>query len=304
MASGGLLVASHRNAYWSAKIEASYPYGNWLKHLVLLTAHGMSTLPKTVGEFGPGDSLGVGLSALLSGARRYCAFDVADFTQRENDLMLLEQLAQMLRARAPRPHKGFPDFDEHLDSSLFPHQILREPLLREALAPDRVADLKAALSRMDPGERDAPIQMVAPWRGKAHEFVPEFEMLLSHSVLQYMSDIELFFNACMRLLRPGGWMSHQVDFGSMGLSRDWNGHLAYPDSVWQFMVNRRPFAPNRKLLSEYLRGLKTAGFDIVSVQKLLDRGGVQRQQLAPNFRVAADEDLACRGAFVIARKPN
>ena len=294
---------AHRSGYWSGKVDSSYPYGVWLKHLVLLAAHGMPAPPKSVAEFGPGDSLGVGLSALLSGATRYCGLDAADFALHERDLQILDHLAERFAAHEPRPVKGWPDFDEHLDSSLFPHHILHDSVLREALRPDRVATLKAALVRLAHATSDSPIRLIAPWNDKAPEFEPEYEMLLSHSVLQYVSDLGFFFDSCVRLLLPGGWMSHQIDFSSMGLSRDWNGHLAYPAPVWRFMVGSFPFAPKRKLLSEYMQELKRAGLEVVAVKKLLDDTGLNRHQVAAGFRHASDEDLACRGAFVIARKP-
>src|SRR6185295_10726374 len=51
-----------------------YCYSVWLRHLVAAHQAGITSLPKSVGELGPGDSLGTGFAALLSGAERYYAF--------------------------------------------------------------------------------------------------------------------------------------------------------------------------------------------------------------------------------------
>ena len=49
--------------------SARYCYSIWLRHLLLAHAGGMRGLPSTLAELGPGDSVGVGLAALISGVR-------------------------------------------------------------------------------------------------------------------------------------------------------------------------------------------------------------------------------------------
>src|SRR5438128_2334723 len=54
---------------------ASYCYSVYLRHLVLAYGSGLPTAHNVVAELGPGNSLGVGLCALLTGANRYLALD-------------------------------------------------------------------------------------------------------------------------------------------------------------------------------------------------------------------------------------
>ena len=47
--------------------SARYCYSVWLRHVALLARNDLWNYPRVVAELGPGDSLGVGLCALLCG---------------------------------------------------------------------------------------------------------------------------------------------------------------------------------------------------------------------------------------------
>ena len=63
----------------------------------------MKALPGVVAELGPGNSLGIGLSTLLSGADRYHAFDVVPHAQVNHNLAVLDELIALFKARADIP---------------------------------------------------------------------------------------------------------------------------------------------------------------------------------------------------------
>src|SRR5216683_257082 len=104
--------------------SAVYCYDVWLKHLTFLSENGMRYMPQTLAELGPGDSLGVGLAALLSGVSNYYALDIVHFSSPEQNLKVFEELVSLFKTRAARPTKGWPDYDGYLDTGLFPHRIL------------------------------------------------------------------------------------------------------------------------------------------------------------------------------------
>jgi len=62
------------------KIALDY-YSLWLRHVVTAYQNGAfhTGPPSVVVELGPGKSLGTGLAALLSGAEKFCAFDVVQY---------------------------------------------------------------------------------------------------------------------------------------------------------------------------------------------------------------------------------
>lgn len=292
-----------RSGYWSSSVHPEYYYGVWLKHLVLLNAHGMRAIPGWIAEFGPGDSLGVGLCALLCGASKYRGFDTANFIEPARDQAMLARLAELFSARQPRPRKGWPDFDAHLPATLFPDHILPESRMRETLDPARVARLSADIERLQAGDASASMELTAPWQHRCDDFEPQFDLVMSHTVLQYLPDLRTYFTNCARLLKPGGWMSHQVDFSSMGMTRVWNGHLAYDDIFWRLLTRNQRWFPTRKLLSEYLREIETSGLQLVHIERHCTAGGLTRDQLATAFRCASDEDIRCSGVYMIACKP-
>lgn len=297
--------------YWGAGATADYPYGVWLKHLTLLAAHGLKRVPGAVVEFGPGSSLGVGIAALLSGAERYHALDVGNYLARGRHPTLLAELTARLADRAPRPRPGWPDIDRYLGPGLFPVDLLTPTLLEGSLEPARVARIAAAVDGIDAADGRAAgepdwqplIEPIWPWQGERLERLAPVDLILSHSVLEYVPDVADLFEACWSLLAPGGWMSHQVDLTSLELTRRWNGHWAYPDWAWRRVVGARRFPPRRRFASAYVDRIRERGFELVATLYQERNGGIGRDQLAAGLGHASDRDLRCSGLFVIARKP-
>src|SRR4051794_13392029 len=72
--------------------SARYCYSIWLRHLAHLHASGLPTQFGTMVELGPGDSLGVGMAALLSGVDHYIALDRTRYAEAERNLRIFDEL--------------------------------------------------------------------------------------------------------------------------------------------------------------------------------------------------------------------
>jgi SAM-dependent methyltransferase len=279
----------------------SYCYGVWMKHLALLRKHGMRTLPRTVLEYGPGNSLGTGFAALLSGAEQYIAIDTVRHADPRLQLTILHELTKLFLARAPRPSKGWPDFDDCLDAGLFPAQALTHEHLANALAPERLRALERAVQDLSSVARGS--VRYATWDDPAPVGEGEVDLIFSHAVRCLVKDLDSLYRHAARCLAPGGWMSHQVDFTSMGTTPEWNGHLRYSERIWRRMAGRRPLFTSQDRYSRHVELLRAHGFKTIAVIRHIRYDGVSRHLLATHWQTGSDDDLRCWGAFIIARKP-
>lgn len=282
--------------------SAQYCYGVWLKHLVMLRETGMRSMPDTVAELGPGDSLGIGLAAMLSGVNHYYALDVVKHASNEFDLAIFDELVQLFQTRAARPTKGWPDYDDYLDDGLFPSHILTDEILSVSLAPGRIARIRNALANSDHLQGDVSIRYMVPWHDDRIIDKGSADLVLSHSVLEHVVDLETTYRAMHSWLKPGGWISHQIDFTCHGLSREWNGYRQYPEIIWKLVVGARPFLINRQPYAVHLELIERNDFEIVcNLKHHITDSGIQRSQLSSRWRGISDDDLTCSGTFIQAR---
>ena len=281
---------------------ASYCYGVWMKHLVLLWQHGMRHMPRTVVELGPGTSIGTGLAALLSGAERYVGIDAIEYADATRNLEVFHELLRYFRNRAPRPTAGYPAFDQYLDERLFPSSILTGQRLDAALARERVARLEGAVRALGRG-MPRPEFCYQAWAQKDCIGAAQADLVFSHVVMNQVADLAGTYGRCATWLRPGGWMSHQIDLTSLEITPEWNGHRRYGDLAWKIISGRRPCFINREPAGTHLRVIEESGFEIIdAIRGFRRHGGISRAEHAERFRSFSDEDLATQSLFVIARR--
>ena len=276
---------------------ARYCYAVWLRHLVRLSQHGFQVHGAAVGELGPGDSIGTGLAALLSGAERYVGLDVVPYSAKADLASIFTQLTQMYLSRQPIPgHDEFPAVRPRLTSYDFPSDLLRLEGLSK-----RSARVMSELRRgFNSGEY---VTYRAPWTSVDDVASGSLDLIFSQSALQAVDDLEQTYRAMFTWLKPGGFSSHAIPCHGQHLSPFWNGHWAYSDAEWQVVRGRRKWLINREPLSTHLRTAERVGFDILQIERQYADDGLGAQALARRFRTLDAEDLVTRGAMVILRKP-
>ncbi|MBN1163386.1 MAG: methyltransferase domain-containing protein [Candidatus Krumholzibacteriota bacterium] len=278
--------------------SAEYCYEVWLKHLTLLWENGMSAIPRTLAELGPGDSIGIGLAALLSGTDHYYALDVVRYWDPGLNIGIFDRLVELFRRRAPKQPGGWPDYDRYLDHGCFPGHILTERVLRRSLSPARIAMIRRVLS--DPSCAAPPIKIkyMVPWTDESIIEAESVDVIISHAVLEHVEDLDKTYQALRSWLKSAGMMSHQIDLRSHGLTKKWNGHRACPEWLWKIAKGRREYFINRQPCSVHIELLKKHGFRIICDLKAFRTDGIEREQLASSWKHLSDEDLSCSGLFI------
>ena len=287
--------------------SAEYCYEVWIKHLTFLRQSGLIGIPRSVAELGPGDTIGVGLCALLSGSDKYTGLDVYPFSSVEDNLECLEILVELFNSKTPCSGPSWPDYQEYLDERAFPSHILTEEVLRNSLQPRRIRQIRNQIrlagDKTKTIDHSGPtISYIVPWNEKQNMNLNSIDLIISHSVLEHVADIEGTISACSSWLRSGGWMSHQIDFTSHGQTDNWNGHWAISDFTWRLIIGRRQFLINREPVSKFEEALAKYDFQINLRIQRNKENSIDRNQLARRFAELSDNDFCCAEVLIQASK--
>jgi SAM-dependent methyltransferase len=281
----GLYVWRLRRASTGGSNSPHYCYSIWLDHLATLHRYGFRVRGAQIGELGPGDTIGAGLAALLSGAERYVGLDIVPFSAKGDLKAVFDELVQLFSRREMIPdHNEFPD--GAIDWTHFTDKVKR---LRN--------ELKIGINA---GQF---VSYRAPWSSSNDIVASSLDLIFSHAVMEHVDALEETYQAMFAWLKPGGYASHRIDFSAHWLSPFWNGHWAYSDWQWRLVRGNRAFLLNREPLSTHLACAKKVGFKVLSSKQDYRTGGLGRDALSQRFRALSVEDGQTRGAMLILQKP-
>src|SRR5919198_3676757 len=276
--------------------SAPYCYEVFLKHLCLSCEAGMPGVPKSVAEIGPGDSIGIGLAALIAGSERYSGLDVVPYSLSRHNDRVFRTLVGFFQERKPNPSWGWPNYDHMLDGRFFPSRILDDDLLARSLEGARLEKIAAALQ----GRRSDPIRIAyhCPWTSSVAIEPESVDWNYSHSVMEHVDDVEQAYASMHRWLRPGGFLSHQIDLRSHELFPEWNGHWGVPRWQWRvirgrrvYLINRLPYSAHSRLVHEL--------FDVRLELLREETGGIPDDRFRAPFDRLGRRERDTGGYFVV-----
>jgi|UniRef100_A0A7V6A327 SAM-dependent methyltransferase len=273
-------------------ITSEYCLSVWLQHMELARQHGLSSTPEVVAEIGPGNSLGVGLCALLTGSRVYYAFDIQAYSNTARNLQIFSEIIGLLKMKRAR-----------LQGSQLPGHILTAERLDRDLEPRRLDQIRQCILRENQPVHGMYLGYMVPWDNPATLEENSVDFILSHAVMEHVDDPERVYRILYRWLKPGGCMSHMIDYRCHNLAWRWNGHWSYSEPLWKLMRSKRPYFINRHSHSEHAAMMRRCGFRIVGELKTTDVSGIPRQELDDRFQGLSDEDLITATGYFQAVKP-
>ena len=242
--------------------SARYCYSVLLRHLVIAYKNGFVEHPKVGAELGPGDSLGIGLAALISGADAYYGLDVIEFANKESNMEIFDDLVELFLNKSSIPDdKEFPRLKPFLDSYEFPDYIFNDNYFKTILSKDRLAKIRSSI------------------------------ISITH---------DRTYIAMHKWLKLGGLMSHEIDFKCHRISANWDYHWTYSDFIWKLIVGKRKYFLNRHPYSVHISSLQNSGFKIICDIKNNTESSIKRKNLAKRFIEMSDDDLITSEVFIQA----
>jgi hypothetical protein len=285
--------------------SARYCYSVWFRHLHWLNQNGITKIPEKVIEFGPGDSLGIGLCALLSGTKEYRALDAVKHVDIVKNRALFEEIIKLFEMKASIPdNREFPHIHPKLDSYDFPAKIFREDIIKSNLSESRINQIRKELHNIENADNTF-IRYIAPWNTIADIPPNSIDLIYSQSVMEYVDDPDKVYSLMYLWLKPWGVISHEIDFKNCGTAITWNGHWGYSDWMWKLVKGRAEFLMNRFPHSYHIREIKKCGFEILCDDYVQRESGLKKDQINKNLiHLFEGNDLYISSAFIQAVKPD
>jgi SAM-dependent methyltransferase len=126
------------------------------------------------------------------------------------------------------------------------------------------------------------------------------DLIVSHSVLEHVSDPAQLFRESARLLNPEGAMLHIVDYRDHFFKYPYH-FLQFSRGSWQHLLD--PGDLPRWRLSDHLKLLRDSGFAVTVQESTRDEAAFDqlRPYLSPDFD-ASDPNLSVQTAVIFATR--
>jgi hypothetical protein len=281
--------------------SSEYCYSVWLRHLHFLIEKKLFNAAneiKSVAEIGPGDSLGIGLASIYTGVNNYYAFDVIEHANILGNKKISSELVTYFVN-----NKEIPNTDKQinthpkLDNYDFPASRLN---FNKEFYEERATKIMKALEGNE--DSDVSIKYIVPWLGNSNHQIRDLDLIISQAVMEHVSDIEFAYNEMYKWLKKGGVISHQIDFKTHEMTKEWNGHWFIGKRIWEILSHGRKYPMNRLPLSAHIKMIEKAGFTIKNIIPVNMKNHLNGQVPQVSGVLFTEDDLITSGALIQAVK--
>jgi len=279
-------------------INSRYCYAIWMRHIVAANNNGFAGVPGTIAELGPGDSIGIGLAALLSGSEHYYALEIYKYWDAERNIRIFDELVELFKNKTPIPGTAeFPRVIPVINELDFPTHIFTDAHLQKCLAPGRISSIRNEI--LNPGKSSTGfIQYFIPWYDKKIAEAGTVDFIISQSVIQYVDDVDATYAAMHSWLKKGGMMSHSLDLSSLGTTKVWNGHWLFTNWQWNLARGKKKQGLNRAPQSVHLMLNEKYGFEVVQKNGYTKDAVLPLAAFAKGYKGLTAEDISVAAMFI------
>ena len=282
--------------------SARYCYAVWFRHLIsIYEKTGKKNFSK-IAEIGPGDSIGVGLLALLLGVEKYYAFDVVKFANVEKNLKIFYQLIDLLKAREKVPdYKEFPKINPFLNNYDFPYQIYSNEFLDFCLREERIKKIEYSI--LNQNIKDSLIYYYNDkdiFNNKVQR--DTMDLIFSQATMEHVDDITFHYKSMQKLLKKEGLISHSIDFRCHGYASQWDKHWEYSDLYWKLLRGKRPYLINRMPLSKHLNLIESNNFKVLENQIVKLNSNIVNKNKYKKLKDFQDYDFTASVSYILGEK--
>ncbi len=252
----GVLEYSHhnRNKMRHSCADSHYSYNLWLTIFLFLKENNVNPHFDTIAELGTGGSLGVASCFLLLGVKQFYALEVEDEFDLDKNLKIYDELVNLLRIQSPATSK-YKNLNFRLIDSAYPEELKNLEILKS----ENIESVRKSLLSI--GQSDNRIKIIYDWHNKEKI---SLDFIYSRAVMEHVDNPPEVHLKLYNTLNEGGYILHDIELHSHGITKQPHGHLKINKFVWKLIKGKRKYSLNRFTMEDHLDAMKNCGFKIIS----------------------------------------
>ena len=247
-------------------------------------------------EFGPGDSLAIGLMYMIIYKSKYIGFDAHPYCDKKISFQACSDALTHLNKI-----DSIPALREFMNNNRFINYINIEELFLHI----KNYILPKAKSVSDEDIIDAldKVQYFAPYDLRDHYSKYEFDFIFSQAVLEHCVNLDEIYKFQKSNLSNNGVAYNHIDFKSHGTSFRWNGQYGISNKVYKSLEKSNTFQwINRMPISHHESLIKGNDLNLFELIKFIHDEGISMNKVSKDMKpfIKDLDDLNTHSSIVMS----